>query len=532
MSYYIIRNYTVEHLFGNKNDYSHYNSFNPNEKDLSSYDAIVNFIMPPLSGAYEERVQTMQANIQTLKLIVSEVKSRLILFTMPYIGAFHTIEDKRLQQLVSTYNDICYQTATKPNVFCIDFAGFTQRIASDLLVDWKHFYMSQIPLNPKYSEEFRDWFNLQMNAILAKRKKCIVLDLDNTLWGGVIGEDGIDGIALGGGYPGNVYYDAQKLLLSAYENGVILAICSKNNEADAMGAIEQHPNMVLRDKHFANKRINWNNKAENIKSIAASLNIGLDSLVFIDDNPSERALVKNFMPEVTVPDFPEKPYLIPAFINSVLEKDFTLYKLTEEDKKKTDQYRQNAVRDDFKTSFADYNQYLIELRMVLEIATARTLDIPRVAQLTQKTNQFNLTTRRYSESDIKHFIDVGNLVLAASVKDKFGEYGLTGVCIVKIHGNEAEIDTLLMSCRVIGREVEKEFIHQILVYLKRLGIKIVYSHYTPSRKNSMVKDFYVKSGFALKSETEQDTTYQLALDDYDVDNKGIIEVIWKDEKQD
>ncbi|MFA7098336.1 MAG: hypothetical protein WC383_17865, partial [Gammaproteobacteria bacterium] len=188
--------------------------------------------------------------------------------------------------------------------------------------------------------------------------------------------------------------------------------------------------------------------------------------------------------------------------------------------------------DDFKTSFADYNQYLIELRMVLEIATARTLDIPRVAQLTQKTNQFNLTTRRYSESDIKHFIDVGNLVLAASVKDKFGEYGLTGVCIVKIHGNEAEIDTLLMSCRVIGREVEKEFIHQILVYLKRLGIKIVYSQYTPSRKNSIVKDFYVKSGFTLQRETEQDTVYRLDLDDYAVDNKEIIEVIWKDEKQD
>lgn len=532
MSYYIIRNYTVEHLFGDKNDYSHYNSFNPNEKDLSSYDAIVNFIMPLLSGAYEERVQTMQANIQTLKLIVSEVKSRLILFTMPYIGAFHTIEDTRLQQLVSTYNDTCYQAATKPNVFCIDFAGFVQRIPSDSLVDWKHFYLSQIPLNPRYSDQFKDWFNLQMNAILAKRKKCIVLDLDNTLWGGVIGEDGIDGIDLGGSYPGIVYSDAQKLLLSAYENGVILAICSKNNEADAMDAIKRHPNMVLRDKHFAIKRINWENKAENIRSIAASLNIGLDSLVFIDDNPSERALVKSFVPEVTVPDFPENQYLIPAFINSVLENEFTLYQLTEEDKKKTDQYRQNAVRDDFKTSFTDYNQYLIELKMVLEISIARTLDTPRVAQLTQKTNQFNLTTRRYSESDIKHFIDAGNLVLVARVKDKFGEYGLTGVCIVRINGNEAEIDTLLMSCRVIGREVENEFIHQILVHLKRLGINIVYSQYTPSRKNSMVKDFYVKSGFTLQRETEQDTLYRLALDDYAVDNKEIIEVIWKDEKQD
>ncbi|MDD2299264.1 MAG: HAD-IIIC family phosphatase [Fermentimonas sp.] len=532
MSFYIIRNYTVEHLFGDNHDYSHYNSFNPNERDLSSYDAVVNFMMPPLSGSYKERVQGMKASIQTLNLMISEVKSRLILFTMPYIGAFHTIEDTRLQQLVSTYNDTCYQAATIPNVFCIDFAVFTQRIPSDSLVDWKHFYMSQIALNPKYSAIFKDWFDLQMSAILAKRKKCIILDLDNTLWGGVIGEDGLDGIDLGGGYPGNVYYDAQKLLLSAYENGVILAICSKNNEADAMDAIERHPNMVLRDRHFAIKRINWENKAENVQSIAASLNIGLDSLVFIDDNPSERALVKSFVPEVTVPDFPEKPYLIPVFINSVLENEFTLYQLTEEDKKKTDQYRQNAVRDEFKSSYTDYNQYLIELKMILEVSKANKLDIPRVAQLTQKTNQFNLTSKRYSESDIKNFIDEGNLVLIAKVKDRFGEYGLTGVCIVKINGNEAEIDTLLMSCRVIGREVENEYICQVLAYLKRLGIRSAYSQYIKTKKNAMVKDFYLKSGFSVQRETEQDTAYVLVLDNYDVDHKDIIEVVWKDEEQD
>lgn len=532
MSYYIIRNYTVEHLFGNEHGYSHYNSFNPADSGIMSYEAVICFLMPPIAGTYEERVQGMQANLNTLNLIVSEVKIKLILMTMPYMGVFHTIQDTRLQQLVNSYNNICYQAGENPNIFCIDFAEFAQRFSSDSLVDWKHFYLSQIALNPKYSNEFRDWFDLQMNAILAKRKKCIILDLDNTLWGGVIGEDGMDGIALGGDYPGNVYYDTQKLLLSAYENGVILAICSKNNESDAMEVIERHPNMVLRDTHFAIKRINWDNKAENIKSLAASLNIGLDSLVFIDDNPSERALVKSFLPEVTVPDFPEKPYLIPAFMNSVLEKQFTLYQLTEEDKKKTDQYRQNAVRDAFKSSFTDYNQYLTELKMELEISKASTIDIPRVAQLTQKTNQFNLTTRRYSENEIKRFIDEGDLVFVARVKDKFGEYGLTGVCIVKVQDNEAEIDTLLMSCRVIGREVENVFIQQILAYLKRLGIQTVYSKYIQTRKNSMVRDFYLNVGLTIVNQTEQEITYKFDLENYEWENQNIIEVIWKDERQD
>ena len=199
----------------------------------------------------------------------------------------------------------------------------------------------------------------------------------------------------------------------------------------------------------------------------------MDSIVFIDDNPSEREIVKSLLPDVVVPDFPDKPYLLPSFIEEVLSKYFSIYAVTKEDINKTLQYRQNAEREEFKNRFTDYHQYLKELNMLVEMSLAKSFDIPRISQLTQKTNQFNLTTRRYSEDDIRNMINNKDIILCARVKDKFGDYGLTGLCIVKHNGvDSVDIDTLLMSCRVIGREVENEFIGQIIQYLSKLGTNI------------------------------------------------------------
>ena len=531
MSYYIIRNYTIEYLFGIDQEYSDYNSFNPKILESKRYEAVICFLLPPVEGNYEDKIIAMSAIIDTLNLILSKPYNPLILFTMPYYDkSFHNFSDFRLMNLINEYNRICLDfIADNKSTFCFDFASFIRQFPVNQIVNWKHFFMSQIVINPRFVGDFQNWFKHQIDATLSKRHKCIVLDLDNTLWGGVIGEDGIEGIFLGGSYPGNVYEDMQRKLLSAYNNGIILAICSKNNEEDAMQVINKHPNMILRDNHFAIKRINWMNKADNIQDIANTLNIGLDSIVFIDDNPSERELIKNLLPTVVVPDFPEKLYLIPQFIDDVLVEYFTLYSLTEEDKNKTQQYRQNAQRNAYKDKFNNYNQYLKALKMVIDISLINEIDIPRVAQLTQKTNQFNLTTKRYSEEDIRKFIEEGNIIIVARIKDKFGEYGLTGVCIIVTYEDRATIDTFLMSCRVIGREIENEFIKQIILYLASLGYNHITSSYIKTGKNALVESFFDNNGFIIKEQSSDYKKYDLFMDNRIIKSNNIVEVRWHNE---
>ncbi|MCB5234113.1 MAG: HAD-IIIC family phosphatase [Candidatus Cloacimonetes bacterium] len=530
MAYYIVRNYTVEHLFDGEHSFSHYNAYDPDEINNSTHDMAICFLMPLLSGNYEDRVSAMNALIQALKLLLSQVKKKMILFSMPLAGGFRALSDTRLNRLIIEYNQLCYAAAEKHGFICFDFAEFARGIPSAEFTDWKHYYLSQIALNPKYTKQFTAWFEAQMDALDAKRRKCIVVDLDNTLWGGVIGEDGIEGIKIGGGYPGVVFQEVQRLLLSAYENGVILAICSKNNEIDALVAINEHPNMILKEQHFAIKYINWRTKAENLSNIAKSLNIGLDSMVFIDDNPSERALVRSLLPEVLVPDFPEKLYQYPSFMEDVLKRYFSLYNLTDEDKKKTEQYLQNMKREQFQKDFSDYDRYLEELEICLEMSLIEEIDLPRVAQLTQKTNQFNLSTKRYTEYDLNSLIRSGNLIYVARVKDKFGEYGLTGVAILIIEGATATIDSLLMSCRVIGRKVENEFLHQIICALKEKGIRSITASYQRTQKNPMVKDFYDKAGFELLNSSSDLKEYALNVDFYQKESENIVKVTRKNER--
>ncbi len=534
MKYYVLRNYTVENLFDDSCSFSIYNALNIEKINKWDGEAVVCFLMYPLTGNYNDKISAVEANIETLKMLIDNCTKRIILLTMhPISKSYHPTSDFKLSKLVNEYNEICWNSSsTNNNVICFDYSSFLRQYPDCLLIDWKHFYLSQLGLNPKLAGDFKDWFSAQYNSFLSVRKKCLVLDLDNTLWGGVVGEDGMEGIKLGGSYPGNAYEDMQRRIYAAYENGVILSLCSKNNEIDALQIIENHPNMVLKNEHIAINRINWNNKAENIQDIAYTLNIGLDSIVFIDDNPSEREIVKSLLPDVVVPDFPDKPYLLPSFIEEVLSKYFSIYAVTKEDINKTLQYRQNAEREEFKNRFTDYHQYLKELNMLVEMSLAKSFDIPRISQLTQKTNQFNLTTRRYSEDDIRNMINNKDIILCARVKDKFGDYGLTGLCIVKHNGvDSVDIDTLLMSCRVIGREVENEFIGQIIQYLSKLGYQHITSSYFKTNKNSLVESFYENNGFYVIEQNVNYKNYELYTNVYNTVSNNIVEVIWNNERQ-
>ena len=363
-------------------------------------------------------------------------------------------------------------------------------------------------INPKLTKDFKKWFSGEVAAIELKRKKCIIVDLDNTLWSGILGEDGDRGIKLGGDYPGNAFLLFQEYLLELNKKGVLLAVCSKNNENDVFDLWKKHPSVILKEEHFAAYKINWSNKAENIKQLAEELNLGLDSFVFLDDNPAERELVKQLLPEVTVPEFPKQPYMLPPFMQEVVNSYFKLYKLTSADTSKTQQYKENLKRANFQQMFSNINDYLCSLNIELSIKPANKFTLPRLAQLTQKTNQFNLTTFRYTETDLLSQLENGADVYSLSVKDRFGDSGITGVCIIKFEGEAAIIDSFLMSCRILGKGIEKAFLFFCLQQLQHKGVNTVLTKYIATPKNSQVKDFLDKNGFICMKDSPEQKVYR------------------------
>ena len=334
-----------------------------------------------------------------------------------------------------------------------------------------------------------------IKSLYGKTKKCLVVDCDNTLWGGIIGEDGIENIKIGNTYPGNMYLDFQRKILNLLNKGVILAVCSKNNENDVLDVLENHPDMLLRKKHFSCVYANWNNKAENIKNISLDLNIGLDSIVFVDDSDFEANLVKEQLKEVTVISLPKETFKYAETIETCGLFDKLQY--TSEDKKRGDLYRINVDRDKYKTAFSDLHSYYQSLEMKIEIEHVDEFSVSRASQLTQRTNQFNLTTRRYSNDDIMHFMNSENYeVLLLKLTDKFGEMGIVGLQILNYENTEkAIIDSFMMSCRIIGRGVENVFLKIGIDECFRKNYNKIEGNYIKSKKNELAAGFYLNNGF-------------------------------------
>ncbi|MDD4438226.1 MAG: HAD-IIIC family phosphatase [Tissierellia bacterium] len=303
----------------------------------------------------------------------------------------------------------------------------------------------------------------------------------------------------GNAYPGNAYLDFQRYIIQLVKNGLILAICSKNNESDVFEVWEKNKNCLITNEYISAYRINWQNKAENIKELLEELNIGADSVVFIDDSPTERELVKQFHPTIEVPEFPSQPYMLQKFIVDIIHKYFRVYSLTKEDQNKTMQYKENIERKKFATNFTDISEYIASLDIVIQLYEANSFTIPRIAQMTQKTNQFNLTTRRYDETQINAFLENGKKIYCIGVKDKFGDNGITGLIIYFVNNRQytATIDTLLLSCRILGKGIEEAFCYTIFNKLKKERIKVIYAEYIPTTKNKQVENFYEKLNFTL-----------------------------------
>lgn len=342
-------------------------------------------------------------------------------------------------------------------------------------------------------------------------RKCLVLDLDNTLWGGVIGDDGVEGIKLGQGAAGEAFVDFQRWVKSLQERGVVLAVCSKNALENAQAPFLNHPDMRLSLDDIAVFRANWENKADNIADIARTLNIGLDSLVFVDDNPVERDLVRRYLPMVAVPELPEDPSDYIAAVEA--HGYFEMVNFSDEDRERTKLYRTNAVRAEQSNQFADHGDYLRSLEMTAVRGPIDAFHLPRMAQLINKSNQFNLTTRRYSEADL---VGMGERpdtrVRRYRLKDRHGDNGLISVVILKAVGDGAlDIDLWVMSCRVLARTMEAYIVNDLIDQARALGCDHLTGTYLPTAKNGLVADLYERLGFQMVSRSSNGSTWRLDI---------------------
>lgn len=505
---FVFRNNTIERFFPKGYSFSGYEDISNIPMDDDGY---VWFYQVPIKVEYGEFLSEIQLYIQKLKYVLSHVgDTRLfIILTMESLQNFRFIDsDYSLYQAMGEYNNSLIELSrTHINVKLIDFSEFLQRYSCDDIFDWKFYFLSQMGLNPKLSKDFQSWWQKKLDSIALKRKKCLILDLDNTLWGGILGEDGVEGIQIGDDYPGKAFSYFQKILLKLSQQGIILTICSKNNEEDVLDVWEKNPFMILKKDNFVATRINWDDKASNIKSLSEELNIGLDSMVFVDDNPTEREWVHSVLPEVVVPEFPKQPYELPSFVFRLINDYFKVYSITEEDSHKTDYYKANTLRKQSRNEFANLEDFLRNLEISITIEQVNEFNISRIAQLTQKTNQFNLTTKRYTDAEIRNFVENGWDIWCLKVSDRFGDSGITG-CVM-VNGND--IDTYLLSCRVLGRNIEDAFIKQVLLLLKNKNIDTVKAHYIQSTKNKLVENYWSKIGFQLISQTGLEKDYELNL---------------------
>lgn len=406
------------------------------------------------------------------------------------LGSFHR----------AVVNQFVENSENIEHIRLLDLDAIQRQVGYAASLDPRQWYLYRQP----FSDEFLHCAGTQLARIMlaARRspKKCIVVDCDNTLWGGVVGEDGIDGIELGSEHPGSAFCDFQRMLLHWRKQGIFIAILSKNNEADIWEVFDQHRGMVLGRRDVSAWQINWMPKAENIRLIAKALNIGLDSLVFIDDNPMEIAYMRQAQPKVTSILLPEDP----AEIVSVLQNTtlFDRLDITGEDLARIDMMRAEADREDLRAKLTK-ESFLQALDLKIEFALAKIDDLSRVTQLINKTNQFNLTTIRRTFEEVRELAhSAQHRIYTLRVWDKFGDYGLTGVVIIEISPDLRiwTVDSLMLSCRVLGRGIEAALIAVMARDARSEGAAELIGSYVPTKKNSLCATFLPDHGFKQDGE--------------------------------
>ncbi len=366
------------------------------------------------------------------------------------------------------------------------------------LADWHDttlWNMAKLPFANAFLPLYADHVCRLIAALRGKSRKCLILDLDNTVWGGVIGDDGLEGIVIGqGDATGEAHLGVQRTALALRDRGIVLAVSSKNTDEVARRPFREHPEMLLREDHLAVFQANWNDKATNIQAIASELSLGLDAMVFLDDNPMERDLVRRMLPQVAVPELPPDPAL---YARTLLAAGyFEAITFSAEDRQRAAFYQDNARRVTLQKQAGDLDAYLMSLDMRMTLQPFDETGRARIAQLINKSNQFNLTTRRYTEADVAAAqADPNAFSLQVRLADTFGDNGMISVLLCRRSGDDWDIDTWLMSCRVLGRKVEQAVLQELVDQARQRGIRRLIGTYLPTEKNKLVEDHYAKLGF-------------------------------------
>jgi len=401
-----------------------------------------------------------------------------------------------------------------PYLHICDLEFLAHRLGGIEAHDARGWFESKQPCSPALLADLAREVAHLIGSLRRAPKKLLILDLDNTLWGGVIADDGIEGIEIGDTSPrGEAFKAFQKYIASLKERGTLLAVCSKNDHAKAEEVFLKHPEMVLRMDDFVSFKANWEPKSENIRQMAAELNLGLDSFAFVDDNPAEIEIVRQFVPEVaTILLGPDPSEYVAQLQDCRL---FEPRNITTEDVERTASYHSEAKRKALFATVTDMGAYLQSLEMEASISEFGPMDVQRLAQLINRSNQFNLTTQRRTEGDILALTkDPDYIGFSVRLKDRFGDHGLISIVIGKKAGETMEVDTWLMSCRVLKRQVEDEVLNELARLAKARGCTKIEGVYLPTAKNEMVRDFYGSMGFTLTAEGENSREFELALEKF------------------
>ena len=433
----------------------------------------------------------------------------------PLFGSFDHVVSGTHSGLMRAINDRIGALIKERGDYLLDIAALAETVGLDVWHNPQHWNMYKLPFDQTLVPLYADHVARLCGAIRGRSRKCLVLDLDNTLWGGVIGDDGLDGIVVGqGDAAGESFLEVQRTALALRQRGIILAVCSKNDDVNARKPFREHPDMLLHEDDIAVFVANWDDKASNLEVIARDLNIGLDALVMLDDNPAERAQVRAALPMVAVPELPADP----AYYSRTLLAAgyFETVSFSREDLSRSDQYQANAKRTAHKTQARDLTSYLKSLDMKITFARFDAIGRGRISQLINKSNQFNLTTRRYTEAEVAAMEKDPKLItMQVRLSDSFGDNGMISVLICRDEGGGAwAIDTWLMSCRVLGRRVEQAALAELVRVAASRGAKKLIGRFIPSGRNELVREHYSKLGFSPEGMDGDHTLWTLDVASY------------------
>jgi FkbH-like protein len=472
------------------------------------------------TAALQAAVEAAIRQTNTLRQALRQTGATVIVTTMapaplPLFGHLDARIPGTGRTFADAYNAALLESLEHTPDVLMDVATLAETVGLSAWHDAPQWLLAKIPFSMECVPLFADHVARIVAGLRGKARKCLVLDLDNTVWGGVVGDDGLDGIKIGNGSAtGEAHLELQRAALALRQRGIVLAVSSKNNDDIARLPFREHPDMLLREEHIAVFQANWEDKATNLVAIAKTLNIGVDALVFLDDNPAERALVRQALPQVAVPELPRDPAFYPQMLMHAGY--FEALAFSDEDRQRAEQYQANGIRASLEQTSTDLPSYLRSLQMVIHFSAFDTVGRARIAQLINKSNQFNLTTRRYTEADVESMQgDPSLFTLQVRLTDRFGDNGMISVVICRPDDQAWSIDTWLMSCRVLKRQVEFAVLNEIMTAAKARGIQEVRGRYIPTGKNELVRNHYAELGFThVRTGEDGATEWRMAVAGY------------------